>query len=253
MHFSLLKMALLFVAAFMGGLFDALAGGGGIITLPALLMAGLPPTLALGTNRFQSCVGELTSSLNFILRGAVQLKNLWQGLVCAAIGSSLGTICIQHIHMELLQKAVPFFLLAILLYVIFSPRVGQTTERFPRISQATFYGLLGVSIGFYNGFWGPATGSFWIVAYVFFLGFNLQKAVMYAKPVNFMGNFISLLWFIAVGQIWYPLALLMGVAQVLGATLGARMVIKRGVGLIRPIFIGVSLIMTIDIFIKSYY
>lgn len=250
-HISLLTDILLAITAAFAGFIDTLVGGGGLITLPALLGAGLPPQLALGTNRLQGCIGELNASIYFLRRGEIKLSNIKYGLLFAVVGSTLGTWVIEHLHSDLLNKLIPALLLCVLFYVIFSPKVTAAENLTPKIKPIIFFVGGGLILGFYNGFLGPATGTFWAVALMYFLRYDIRKATMNAKPLNFIGNVTSLFWFILAGHVLYSVALSMAAGQLIGSRLGSRLVFKDGGRIIRPIFIIVVTIMTLDIFIRA--
>jgi len=228
---------------------DTLAGGGGLITLPALLLFGLPPGIALGTNKLQGCVGEFNASIHFVNHGKIKFKELITGAIFSAIGSVSGTILVQHLHPNFLNKVIPILLLVVLIYSFFSGRLTEEENK-PRMSLFIFYLIFGLLIGFYNGFLGPGTGSFWVVAFIFFMGFNLIKAALYTKPLNFVGDFAALICFMIGGAIDYRVALIMSVGQIIGSYVGTKLVIYRGAKIIRPVFIAMVSIMLVTLSVK---
>jgi hypothetical protein len=242
-----LVASLLFLAGFFGGLVDSIAGGGGLITLPVLLAFGLPPHQALGTNKFQSTFGSITSSYNYVKHGGISLRAAIWGIVFTIIGAATGAQVVQMVNADILHWIIPFLLLAILMYTIFSPDLGKHDSR-PRWTQPVFYLVFGLSIGFYDGFFGPGTGSFWPVAMVLLLGLNLVKATGYTKVMNFTSNIVSLIVFFIGGNIVFWPGLCMGLGEILGAKIGTTLVIKKGVKFIRPVFIAVVLATTLKLF-----
>lgn len=248
-----LLLLLLGFAGFSAGIIDTLAGGGGLIALPALLATGLPPIVALGTNKLQGVIGEMTASLRFLRHRKFQIKKIRLGLLCAIISSSLGAITVQHLDTTLLQKSIPFLLLAVLLYIIVSPRWLKDSKLKPKLSEKTFYLIVGTIIAFYNGFLGPATGSFWAFSFIFFLNYSIVEATIYTKPLNAIGNLASLFWFVFAGNVYYPYFIVMAIGQLLGAYIAANWVIYKGHWLIRPVFIGAVSIMTIVLFKQNYF
>jgi uncharacterized membrane protein YfcA len=232
------------------GIIDTLAGGGGLITVPALLFAGLPPTLALGTNKLQAVIGEFNASLHFMYHGRISPKSIAPGLISAGCGALIGAWAVQHAHPELLNKVIPYLMLAVLIYMIFIGRFKKSEFPHP-VSINKFYLIAGLSIGFYNGFFGPGTGAFWIAALMIFLCFDLKKATLYGKPLNFMGNFASVFYFIFAGLINYHVAFVMALGQITGSWIGAKLVIHQGAKLIRPVFITVVFILTVILLIKN--
>ncbi|WP_104691875.1 TSUP family transporter [Helicobacter heilmannii] len=222
--------------AFCAGLVDSIAGGGGLITVPTLLALGIPPHLALATNKLQSSFGSFSAALNFCLKGIVSLKEVAFGVACVVVGASCGTTLILHLKADLLRLLIPLFLSLIFLYTLLSPKMGEG-DRLAKLKPALFYGVFGVLLGFYDGFFGPGTGSFWTFALVFLLGFNLKKATAHTKIFNFTSNIISLSVFLIGGHVIWAVGLLMGVGQMLGAWVGSNLVVYKEVKFIRKVFL----------------
>nr|WP_314739187.1 TSUP family transporter [uncultured Haemophilus sp.] len=235
-------LAMLFGVATFAGFIDAIAGGGGLLTIPALLSTGLPPTIALGTNKLQSCGGSLSASIYFVRKKAVDLKQIAVLILLTFIGAALGTILVQNIDVNALKIVLPFLIFAIGIYFLFSPNIGDS-DRKQRISYPIFACSAGMGIGFYDGVFGPAAGSFYTLAFVLLLGFNLTKAVAHAKVLNFTSNLASLMFFILGGAVLWKVGFVMLIGQFLGGTLGARMVVTKGKKLIRPMLVTISFIM----------
>lgn len=249
LEFSVLL--LLMCAALIAGFIDSIAGGGGLITLPALLATGMPPALALGTNKLQSCFGSFTATLYFWRQGLVQISNMWPHIVCTFIGSALGTLLVQHIDPTLLSRLLPFLLIGFSIYFLVSPRISNEDSE-QRLSPLIFAFVIGTSIGFYDGFFGPGTGSFFAIAFVALAGFGLAKATAHTKLLNFTSNLASLLFFALGGHVLWSAGLAMAVGQYLGARLGSRMVVSHGVKLIRPLLVGVSLLISLRLLWQHY-
>lgn len=236
-------IGLLFFVALVAGFIDAIAGGGGLITIPALLAAGLPPAVALGTNKLQACGGSFSASLYFIRQRAVKISEVWLLIVLAFVGATVGTILIQQIDSGVIKKFLPFLVFAIGVYFLFTPKLGEE-DRQKRVSYAVFSFTAAFGIGFYDGFFGPGTGSFFSLAFITLLGFNLAKATAHAKVLNFTSNIASLIFFMIGGQIMWSLGIAMMIGQIIGAHLGAKMVLTKGKALIRPMVVIMSFIMT---------
>jgi uncharacterized membrane protein YfcA len=247
-----LLLLILGIVGFSAGIIDTLAGGGGLIALPALLATGLPPAVALGTNKIQSVIGEITSSARFLRHRKFKIEKIYFGLICVIISSSLGAILVQHLQTTLLQKGIPFLLLAVLLYLIISPR-WLKDKHTALLSEKNFYLFIGSAIGFYNGFLGPGTGSFWAFSFVCFLNYSIVEATIYTKPLNAVGNLVSIFWFVISGNIHYQYFFVMAIGQLAGAYIAANWVINKGHWLIRPVFITTVLIMTIVLFKQNYF
>ncbi len=229
-------LPLLFGAAFIAGLIDSIAGGGGLITVPVLLGIGLPPQVALGTNKLQASFGSGSAMLHFVRAGTVKLSDCWSGILWTAVGAALGVWAVQLLDASLLKLLIPWLLAAIAIYTLLSPRLGAEDSH-ARLKGGTFYLLFGLSIGFYDGFFGPGTGSFWTMALMMLLGYSMMRATATTKVMNFTSNFVALIFFLSVGQVRFIEGFIMGAGQFMGARVGSKLVITRGTSFIRPVFI----------------
>ncbi|MEO8351369.1 MAG: TSUP family transporter [Chthoniobacteraceae bacterium] len=233
--------------AFVGlaaGFVDAVAGGGGLLTVPALLWAGLPPKLALGTNKLQSVCGTALAVFHYGRAGLFHWRDLVWQLSVTASAASLGAFAVTRIEGEFLRQLVPVLLIAIAAFFWWKPQLGLTRQS-ARISPITFGLLAGIGFGFYDGFFGPGTGSFWMVACILALGMDMRAATGHTKAMNLASNLGSLLVFIPAGHVHLQIALAMIAGQLVGARLGAGMVIARGSTWIRPIFLTVVILLAI--------
>lgn len=228
----------LFLTALVAGTVDAIAGGGGLISLPVLLAVGIPPHLALGTNKLQGMIGTAVAAYSFHRKGLLVFTEIYPGLLFGLLGSVLGTLLSQEMSSALLSKLIPILLFFILIYTLISPRLGHIDAQ-PKLSERWFYIIFGFLLSFYDGFFGPGTGSLWIFALVYFLGFHLLKASAYTKVLNLNSNIFSVVCFAWGGNIEYAIAGTMAVGQILGGRLGAHLSIKQGQYLIRPVFLTV--------------
>ncbi|KGQ41929.1 TSUP family transporter [Gallibacterium anatis] len=235
--------AILFLLAGIAGFIDAIAGGGGLITIPALLAAGLPPAAALATNKLQASGGSFSASLYFVRKKAVDLRTVWKMIIGTFSGAMIGTIAVQLIDASVIKSLLPILVLIVGLYFLFSPKLGEK-DCHQRLSFTAFALAAAFPIGFYDGFFGPGTGSFLCVAFVTLLGFNLAKATAHAKILNFTSNFTSLVFFILGGEVYWTLGFVMMIGGFLGARLGAKMVLTKGQKLIRPMVVIMAFIMT---------
>ena len=236
MEFDLLSYTVFFVAAFLGGFIDAIAGGGGLITLPAIMAIGVPPHLALGTNKLQGVFGSFTATLNFTKKGLINYKECFVGIVFTFIGALIGATLILFLNANFLKIIIPFLLIAIFIYTLFMPKIGES-DRAAKMNERLFYVIFGLILGFYDGFFGPGAGSFWMFAMVALIGLNLKKAVAHTKALNFTSNIVALGVFIVGGQILWLVGFLMAVGQILGAYFGSNLVIKKEVKFIRTMFL----------------
>lgn len=231
---------LLFGAGLMGGFIDSIAGGGGLITVPALLWAGLPPQLALGTNKAQSSFGTAIAVSRYAQAGLIQWSGVRLAALLSFLGSMGGAYVLTLIGNEALKKAIPWMLLAVVVYVIASPRLGSTATR-ARMGVVLYSWIFGLTLGFYDGFFGPGTGAFWILSLVTLLGLELTRANAFTKVVNLASNLGSLMVFAWLGHVapWVAFSMIGG--QLIGARLGSGLVLKHGAGLIRGVFLAVVL------------
>lgn len=245
-----MTLILLFLAAFIAGLIDSIAGGGGLITLPALLSAGLPPQMALGTNKLQGSFGSGSAMLHFVRAGQVRFRDCLAGIIWTAVGALLGAWAVHLLNPDLLRLLIPWLLGAIALYTLFSPRLGRE-DIHSRWPAQPFYIVFGLGIGFYDGFLGPGTGSFWVMAFMLLLGYSMVRATAHTKVMNFTSNVVALSFFLAAGQVHLLEGVIMGAGQFLGARIGARLVIRKGAPFIRPIFITMVLLMLVKLILQN--
>jgi len=245
-------LVVLFAVAVIAGFIDSIAGGGGLLTVPALLAVGILPQAALATNKLQSCGGSFSASFYFIRRRMVNLGDMKLSILLAFVGSAIGTLLVLHIKADFLRILLPILTISVGLYFLLCPKIGEQ-DRKRRLSEAQFAIMAAMVIGFYDGFFGPGAGSFYAVAYVTLAGFNLTKATAHTKVLNFTSNLAGLLFFIFSGQVIWAIGLTMLVGQIIGARLGARMVISKGKKLIRPMLIIVSTVVSIKLIWENFF
>lgn len=242
---------LLFLAAVLAGLVDSIAGGGGLITVPALLAAGLPPQLVLGTNKLQASFGSFTAAVNYTRQGMVDLRQSAWGVGFTFLGAVAGACVVQSLPGELLKRIIPLLLLAIVVYMLARPSLGELDLR-PRMPAVAFYAVFGLAIGFYDGFFGPGTGSFWLIALMLGLGLNVTRATGTTKVMNFTSNIVALTVFAIGGHVQIAIGMTMAVGEILGAMIGSTMVIRRGARFIRPVFLTVVVLTTIKLLYDAW-
>ncbi|KJY82246.1 membrane protein [Vibrio galatheae] len=246
MELTLEIITILFFVAGLAGFIDAMAGGGGLITLPALLAAGVPPTQALATNKLQSSFGSFSASWYFVRNGIVSIKEMRLAIGCTFIGSAIGAEAVQYIDAGLLTSLIPVLLVAISLYFLLMPKTKAQTGQ-AKMSQAMFALCVGGGVGFYDGFFGPGTGSIFTVCFVALGHFSLVEATARTKVLNFTSNIAALLFFILAGLPVWELGLVMAVGGFIGAQLGAKVVVTKGQKWIRPLVITMSMLMAIKL------
>jgi uncharacterized protein len=236
-------LILLFGFGFLASFIDSVVGGGGLISIPALLLTGLPLPVVLGTNKLASSMSSLTSSIAFVRSGKINFNLVKYLIPFSLIGAVLGSYTVRHVPASFLKPLVIFLLIVVTVYTFFKKDWGKTST-FKGITKKTrfFSILIAFVIGFYDGFFGAGTGSFLIFSFLF-LGFDFVTAAGNAKALNFSSNVASLITFIFLGSVSYIHGLVMGIAMIAGAIVGSRIAISKGTGYIRPLFIGVTIIL----------
>lgn len=242
MEFAPETIAFLIVIAFAAGTVDAMAGGGGLLTIPALLSVGIPPVAALATNKLQSAVGTASAFYTFWRGGHVDIRRFALPTLGALIGSAAGAIAVQIVDSSFLGAIVPILLVAMALYFLLAPAMSD-------VDRHAQFGPLGLSlvvtaIGFYDGFFGPGTGSFLTLALVALGGFGLVRAIAGTKLLNLATNVAALVMLVIGGHMLWALGLIMAVANVAGAQIGARLAIRFGGKGVRPLLVVMSLALT---------
>ncbi|GIP37219.1 UPF0721 transmembrane protein [Paenibacillus sp. J31TS4] len=228
-----------FVAAFV----DSVVGGGGLIALPALLMTGIPPTLALGTNKLASTMGSLTSTLSFLRSGKINLKLVRYLFPLSLLGSAAGTYLVTKLPSEFLRPMVVVMLLLVTVYTLLKKNWGnQNTYQAATIRTTVFAAAVALVIGGYDGFFGPGTGSFLMFAFLL-IGFDFVTAAGNAKALNFGSNIASLITFAALGHVQYKYGLIMGASMIAGSLVGSQVAIRKGASYVKPLFIAVSILL----------
>lgn len=229
-------LILLALAAFLAGFIDAIAGGGGLIAVPALLLAGFSPVEALGTNKLQGLFGSASATIHYAGKGHVDVRRQLPWALLSFAGAVAGALCATVIPGELLSLALPFVLISIALYFALKPSMGDV-DRAQRMTPVLF-GLTAVPlIGFYDGVFGPGAGSFFMLAFVALAGYGVLKATAHTKLLNFASNLGGFAAFAAVGVVSWKVGLVMGAAQFLGARLGSGLAMKNGAKLIKPLLV----------------
>ncbi len=236
MEVSGLEIALLCLAALCAGGVDAIAGGGGLITLPVLLATGMPPHVALGTNKGQSIFGASAALVRFARAGLVSRRLAWVSFPLGLLGALAGTRLVLWVRPEVLKPLVLALLVAVAAFLAFrrAPPPGDRPE--PPLSRLrALGGLAAFLLGAYDGFFGPGTGTFLIVAFSTLLGHGLLRASADAKVVNFASNLAAVALFGWKGVVLWQVALPMAVAQFVGAWVGAHLTVKGGDKLVRKV------------------
>lgn len=233
-------LVFLFIAAFIAGFIDSIAGGGGLITVPAMLIAGVPPLHTLGTNKLQSLFGSSSATIAYARRGHVNVHDQWPMAAMAVLGGALGAMLATIVPGDVLKAIMPFLLVVIGLYFGFKPRISDEDKQ-ARITPFLF-GLTAVPlIGFYDGVFGPGTGSFFMLAFVALAGFGVLKATAHTKLLNFGSNVGAFIVFLLNGVVLWKAGLIMGAGQFIGAQAGSRLAMRNGAKLIKPLLVSTCL------------
>lgn len=225
------------LAALLAGFVDAIVGGGGLIQLPALLLVpGIQPAVALGTNKVGSIFGTVTSAVTYARRVRPGLARIWPAIAAALLASFCGAVVASHLPASVFTPVIVVVLAGVLVFTVARPRFGIEVDvrTAPGGAAAVVRGLcVGALIGFYDGALGPGTGSFLVIAFVAALHFEYLHAAGAAKWVNVATNAGALAFFIPLGVIDWPVALLLGAANMTGGYLGARLAVRLGSRFVR--------------------
>jgi uncharacterized membrane protein YfcA len=224
------------------GFVDSIAGGGGLIVIPALLSAGVPPLFALGTNKLQSAFGTAVALRNYWRSGLVEWRPNRLTVILVFIGALGGALVVQLIEARLLNLIVPLLLVAAALYILLSPRMTDQDAHHRVTSDG--YAPVGAAIGFYDGFFGPGAGTFYTTSLVALRGYGLTKATALTKLVNLTSAAASLLLFAIGGHLAWLLGLCMALGSMAGGWLGSHSALRFGARLIRPLLVVISLALT---------
>jgi uncharacterized membrane protein YfcA len=248
---SPVTLLVLALGGLIAGFVDAIAGGGGLISVPVLLSAGLPPVGAIASNKLQSSVGTTIAATTYWREGLVKLRPLLPAIAATAIGSLGGAFTLQHIDPSRLEVVIPVALVAVAIYMLFAPRLTDA-DRAARLPFARYVPAMGLIVGFYDGCFGPGTGSFLTLGFILLFGLGVTRAAAHTKILNLTSNLAALALFMFSGQIVWAAALAMAAGQLIGGYLGARTGIRFGARLIRPLVVLVSVVLAVRLLITGH-
>lgn len=239
---TLMEWIFVSLASALAGFVDAIVGGGGLILVPAMFAAfpSAAPATLFGTNKGAAVWGTAMSAWQYSRRIQITWAIILPGIAAAAIGAFSGAWAVTLVNPDFLRKLLPFILLGVLLYTLAKKEMGR--EHTPRHAQRTTQWLtagIGLVIGFYDGFFGPGTGSFFVFLLVRLLGYDFLNASINAKLMNVATNLAAIVLFALKGHVWWHFVLPLAVANVLGSVLGTWMALRHGAGFVRVIFIAV--------------
>lgn len=230
--------------ALVAGCIDAIAGGGGLLTVPALMLAGLDPVAAIATNKAQGAAGALSSTYAFARAGRIDWTIGAPIAVAAVLAGVAGALSVTLLSRALLQAAAPLLLIAIAIYFMAAPKLSDD-DAHARMSVGAFAVAIVPVIGFYDGLFGPGAGSFYVIGFIALLGFGVVKATAHTKLANAASNVGGLALYAATGAVVWPVGLAMAFFAFVGAQIGARLAIRIGARLIKPMLVTVSCAMAI--------
>ena len=228
------------LASMFAGFVDAIVGGGGLILVPALFGAfpSAQPATLLGTNKSASVWGTLISARQYAQRVDMRWAAIGPAALAGFAASFLGAWTVTVINPDMLRKALPIILVVVLAYTLYKKQLGQThAPRYSGRTEALIACCIGATSGFYDGFFGPGAGSFFVFLLVRLLGYDFLNASASAKILNLATNIAALILFTAKGHVWWHIAVPLALANVLGSMLGTWMALKKGSGFVRGIFI----------------
>lgn len=232
----------LIAVAFVAGAIDAMAGGGGLLTVPALLAVGVSPAAALGTNKLQSTFGAATAVLTFARKGRIDFRRFAGPALAAFFGSVAGAYVLTRIDPAILSGLIPLLLIAMAIYYALKPNLSDV-DRHVRARPILLLAFAAV-IGFYDGFFGPGAGSFYTTALIAVFGLGTINAIAHTKLLNFSSNLASLIVLLAAGEVLLAAGILMAGANMAGAFLGAHGTMRFGAKAVRPLLIIMCLALT---------
>ena len=239
---------LIFFAALIAGFIDSIAGGGGLIATPVLLLVGMNPLEALATNKLQAVFGTSTASLNYRKTLKNTNSNVTLYFILSFFSSIAGTLFITKINSDLLFTVLPVLLIAIALFFAFKKDLDNIERKV--LANGSIFILFVPLIAFYDGAIGPGTGSFFMIAFVTMKGLNLINSTYNTKILNFASNLGSLLTFLYFDLVNITFGLIMGLGQILGAYIGSNLTLSKGSKIIKPTLVVVSIIMSMRIIIN---
>ena len=237
-------LAILFVVAIFAAMFDAIAGGGGLVTLPALLLAGLDPVAALATNKLQSSGGSVSATLLFARRGLIDWRVAWAFAVAAGLAAVVGARLAALLPRDVLAAMVPVVLVGVAAYFAFArrPDESESVARSPALAVVWCAG-----VGAYDGIFGPGAGSFYMIGFVAVMGCGIVRATAQTKLANAASNLGALALFMTAGKVVWPIGLVMIVGAMIGGQIGSRLALRHGARIVRPLVVTICCVMAVKL------
>lgn len=249
MEVTLMQFLIVCPMVFLAGFLDSIAGGGGLISLPAFLIAGVPPHMALGTNKMSSVLGTSMATWRFAKNGYIQLKKVIWFIVAALIGSTIGANLTLHVSERIVEYMMIGVLPVVAFYVLRNKKMGDDTLAHTIPEKKSFLIALAAAfvIGVYDGFYGPGTGTFLILVLTGAARYAMKEAAGTTKAINLSSNVAAIITFIINGKVIYPLGLAAGLCSILGNYIGSGMVMTNGQKIVRPLVLVVLTILFVKI------
>jgi uncharacterized protein len=237
-------IAALAAISFFAGFVDSIAGGGGLLPVPALMLAGMSPAQAIATNKVQGAFATASATYTFGRKGLIEWRKALGFTLVAFVSGIAGALCVRFLPRSVLDMLIPVLLIAIAVYFALSRKMKDEDAQ-ARLSALAFGMTAPVAVGFYDGIFGPGAGSFYMLAFVTLLGYGVVRATAHTKLLNLASNLGSLLLYAWAGAVVWPIGLVMAGASFMGAQLGSRLAIRLGTRLIRPLLVVVSAAMAL--------
>lgn len=253
---SLVTVGLSCLASLAAGTIDSIVGGGGLILLPSIfaLFPTTPPAILFGTNKVAAISGTATAAWRYCRHVRLNWKVILPAVIVAWGGSAVGAWAITHVDGDIFRKILPFILIAVFLYTLKQKQLGLVKSKdLPYGKEVAFACLVGLVVGFYDGFFGPGTGSFFIFLFVRILGYDFLMASAAAKLLNTTSNLSAIFLFAFHQDIWWGLGLLMGAANISGSLIGTQLAVKHGAVFVRKFFIVIVGVLILSTLYKAFF
>ncbi|MDO6617800.1 TSUP family transporter [Shewanella sp. 6_MG-2023] len=230
---------ILAIIGVVAGFIDAVVGGGGLLSIPALLTMGVPPHLALGTNKLAACFGSITAGYTYYKQQLIKPSFWWAAFLTTFIGAIIGSFLVYFIDAAWLEKILPLIIIGIAIYTLISPKaMGETIINQPTgLPSQNKQIVQGMSLGAYDGFAGPGIGAFWTVSSIRLHKLPLLNSCALARLMTSVSNVTALVIFALLGEVDWILGLWIGVCMMAGSFIGAKSAIRFGIPFIKPLFI----------------
>ena len=250
MEFSYEIITFLFFIAILVGFVDSIAGGGGLILIPVLLLLGFSPVHALGTSKLQSVFGKMSSVRYFYKSGEFNLKELKVPLIICFISSLIGALCVQHINTDILQRVLPWLIAIVACYFIFSKNLNKKINT-KKINSNVFWLLIVPVLAFYDGFFGPASGLFFVICFMSLMGIGIVSATAHTRLFLFVSNIAALITFAYFNHVVWFAGAVMAVGAWIGARYGSEVAHRKGIEIVKPLMLLVCFFLIIKLLYKS--